>query len=65
MDERSFQPDWMSAPGATIADILKRRKLSAERFAELTGYSQLENSSFVRTLLGSKVWEGAMQPIFG
>ena len=39
MNEKIFQPHWMSAPGATIADVLEQRKLSAEKFAELMGYS--------------------------
>ncbi len=40
MNEKNFQPDWMSAPGATIADILERRKISPDKFAKLMGYSQ-------------------------
>jgi plasmid maintenance system antidote protein VapI len=39
MDDKSFQPEWMSAPGATINDILKAKKLSVERFGELMAYS--------------------------
>lgn len=31
---RSFQPDWTSAPGETIADILDERDLSVSEFAE-------------------------------
>jgi HTH-type transcriptional regulator/antitoxin HigA len=39
MSENSFEPDWMSAPGATIIDILEQRDLSSEEFAKLLGYS--------------------------
>jgi plasmid maintenance system antidote protein VapI/Zn-dependent peptidase ImmA (M78 family) len=39
MNENSFEPNWMSAPGATIIDILEERGLSSEEFAELLGYS--------------------------
>jgi plasmid maintenance system antidote protein VapI len=34
-----FQPDWMSAPGTTIVDLLEQRSWSREEFAERTGYS--------------------------
>ncbi|MCA8969966.1 MAG: ImmA/IrrE family metallo-endopeptidase [Planctomycetes bacterium] len=30
----SFEPDWVSPPGETIADILEERKMSIEEFAE-------------------------------
>jgi plasmid maintenance system antidote protein VapI len=40
MNEKTFQPDWMSAPGTTIADILEERKISPGKFAKLMGYSQ-------------------------
>jgi HTH-type transcriptional regulator/antitoxin HigA len=40
MNERNFQPNWMSAPGATIADILKEQGLSIDDFAKLMGCSQ-------------------------
>src|SRR5713226_7807854 len=40
MAERDeFQPDWVSAPGDTIADILEERNLSATEFAERMGYT--------------------------
>ena len=39
MNETSFKPDWMSAPGATIIDMLEQRSLSSEEFAKLLGYS--------------------------
>lgn len=39
MSENSFDPDWMSAPGGTIIDILEQRDLSSDAFAKLLGYS--------------------------
>src|SRR3954470_2017423 len=34
---QGFRPDWASAPGDTIEDILKERHLSVEEFAQLIG----------------------------
>ena len=34
-----FQPDWVSAPGDTILDILKERGLSVAEFAQQIGHS--------------------------
>jgi HTH-type transcriptional regulator / antitoxin HigA len=39
MSETTFEPNWMSAPGATIASVLERKKISLENFAKLMGYS--------------------------
>lgn len=39
MRRGQFEPEWMSAPGATIADILQARGLSEAEFAELMGFS--------------------------
>lgn len=36
--ERDFQPDWVSAPGETIADILEQRHVPPVFFAEQIGY---------------------------
>jgi HTH-type transcriptional regulator / antitoxin HigA len=36
----SFQPDWLSAPGGTILDVLEERGISAKELASLLGYSQ-------------------------
>lgn len=33
-ENSNFQPDWVSAPGETIADILEQQNLSASQFAE-------------------------------
>jgi HTH-type transcriptional regulator / antitoxin HigA len=35
----TFQPDWFSAPGDTIADLLEERNLSLDEFAQLIGQS--------------------------
>lgn len=40
MSDTSFEPDWLSAPGATIADMLEQKNLSIEEFADLLGCSQ-------------------------
>ena len=38
MSDNNFEPDWMSAPGATISAMLERRRLqTVEEFAELHG----------------------------
>src|SRR5262245_40314210 len=34
---QQFQPDWVSAPGDTIIDILQERRLSKKQFAEKMG----------------------------
>lgn len=34
-----FRPDWVSAPGDTIADILEERNLSPAEFAQRMGYT--------------------------
>ena len=35
----SFQPNWVSAPGETIVDLLDERELSIDEFAASMGYS--------------------------
>ena len=37
--DHGFSPNWVSAPGDTIADILKERDLSVAEFCEQVGYS--------------------------
>ena len=37
--DHGFSPNWVSAPGDTIADILKERALSIEEFSEQVGCS--------------------------
>jgi Zn-dependent peptidase ImmA (M78 family)/plasmid maintenance system antidote protein VapI len=36
----TFQPDWMSAPGATIGALLQQKKISIQQFAKLMECSQ-------------------------
>ena len=38
----AFRPDWASAPGETIADLLAERDLSIDDFARLMDYTQEE-----------------------
>lgn len=44
---QEFKPDWASAPGDTISDILRERDLSEEEFAHLMGH----HLEYVRDLL--------------
>jgi plasmid maintenance system antidote protein VapI/Zn-dependent peptidase ImmA (M78 family) len=37
--EQTFQPDWVSAPGETIADLLQERGLPPAVFAQRIGYA--------------------------
>jgi HTH-type transcriptional regulator / antitoxin HigA len=39
MNGKSFEPDWLSAPGGTILDVLEERGLSSKELANLLGYS--------------------------
>ncbi len=41
-DIQDFKPDWVSAPGETIADILERRNLSLEEFAKRMGSTTMD-----------------------
>ena len=50
MSEKSFAPDWLSAPGGTILDILEERGISTKELAKLLGYS----IGKAERLLGSK-----------
>jgi HTH-type transcriptional regulator/antitoxin HigA len=43
-----FQPLWASAPGETIAEILRRRRIDIQSFASDLG----ENEDFAKCLLG-------------
>ena len=38
--DHGFSPNWVSAPGDTITDILKERDLSVAEFSEQVGYSR-------------------------
>jgi HTH-type transcriptional regulator/antitoxin HigA len=48
---RPFQPDWVSPPGETIADILEERGWSEAELARQLGYSP----RFVSKLIKAKV----------
>ena len=37
--ETSFEPDWLSPPGDTIADVLEERGWSQAEFAQRIGYT--------------------------
>jgi HTH-type transcriptional regulator / antitoxin HigA len=39
MNDKTFEPDWLSAPGGTILDILEERGMSSKELAGLLGYS--------------------------
>lgn len=40
MTDQTFEPDWVSPPGDTIADILEERGISQAEFAERSGFSK-------------------------
>jgi len=40
MDESNFQPDWFSAPGGTILDVLEQKGMSEKDLAALLNCSQ-------------------------
>ena len=43
-----FQPDWTSAPGDTIVDILREREISNESFASSMGLSMEETNDLLQ-----------------
>jgi len=40
MNTKTFQPDWLSAPGGTILDVIEERGMSSKELAAQLGYSQ-------------------------
>lgn len=50
MTESTFQPDWVSAPGETMTDILEERDLSLIEFAKQMGHPQ----KYIHDLLHGK-----------
>ena len=42
-----FSPDWISAPGDTIVDILRERKLSTESFTSLMGFGASDTAEII------------------
>jgi len=45
---RTFSPDWASAPGETIADVLRERNISIEEFAKRLGRTRDEVMDLLR-----------------
>lgn len=39
MNARTFEPDWLSAPGGTILDVMEERDMSSRELAALLGFS--------------------------
>jgi HTH-type transcriptional regulator/antitoxin HigA len=39
MNDNAFEPDWLSAPGGTILDVIEERGMSSKDLAGLLGYS--------------------------
>ena len=54
---QEFQPNWASAPGDTIADILRERGISVESFAESMHLSLDETNNLLqgRVLIKTRV----------
>ncbi len=48
-DDRPFDPDWCSAPGDTLRDILEHKRLSPDNLAALT---QLDRTTVDGLLAG-------------
>jgi addiction module HigA family antidote len=48
MTENDFRPDWVSAPGDTISDILEERNISLANFAEKMGHTRDYMDNLVR-----------------
>lgn len=47
-DDSEFRPDWFSAPGESIEDILEERKISVEDFARGLQMSREDTDSLLR-----------------
>lgn len=45
---RAFCPDWASAPGETIADVLRERNVGVEEFAQQIGKTRAEAMDLLR-----------------
>jgi HTH-type transcriptional regulator / antitoxin HigA len=39
MNEKNFEPDWLSAPGGTVLDVIEERGMSSKDLAGLLDYS--------------------------
>jgi plasmid maintenance system antidote protein VapI len=47
MPETGFQPNWVSPPGETIADVLRDRKLSVSAFSQRIGQTQEQTTELL------------------
>ncbi len=47
MPETAFQPNWVSPPGETIADVLRERKLSVSAFSQRIGQTQEQTTELL------------------
>ncbi|MCP3962155.1 MAG: ImmA/IrrE family metallo-endopeptidase [bacterium] len=47
-NSQEFRPDWVSAPGDTIADILKERELSVAEFAQRIGHTTQDTTDLLQ-----------------
>lgn len=45
---KTFQPDWISSPGETIADLLDERQVSLTTFAQRMGYTLQRAKNLLR-----------------
>jgi plasmid maintenance system antidote protein VapI len=48
MPNSGFRPDWVSAPGDTIADILEERRLSSDDLAAITALSAADTTALLQ-----------------
>ena len=44
----AFEPDWLSSPGDTIADVLEERSWSQAEFAQRIGYTTQHVNQLIR-----------------
>jgi HTH-type transcriptional regulator/antitoxin HigA len=47
MPETAFQPNWVSPPGETIADVLRERKLTVGEFSQRIGQTQEQTAELL------------------
>jgi len=47
MPETAFQPNWVSPPGETIADVLRDRKVSVSAFSQRIGQTQEQTTELL------------------
>lgn len=56
IENNDFRPDWVSAPGDTVADILEEQNISVGEFAHRMGYTPAQVEEFLhgRTMITIK-----------